>query len=108
MDDSFLVMKVIGEMDIYTSPRFLLAMSEQITCGKRRVLLDISELEYLDSTGLGAIAKSLRKLQQRGGDLRFLQPTPIFLKLLSLTHLNDSFIIYHNLQEAQTAWQRYR
>ena len=107
MNGKLLVIKVIGEMDVYTSPGFRLAMSRQIECGEHKILLDISELKYLDSTGLGAIAECLEKLQRCGGDLRFLYPTPIFLKLLKLSGLSDSCIIYHNLQEARTGWMRY-
>ncbi len=101
-------MKIIGEMDVYTSPSLKSAISQQITHEKNRILLDLSELEYLDSTGLGTISGCLIKLKRCGGDLRFLRPTSICLKLLKITDLIDSFIVYQSLQEARKGWQGYK
>ena len=103
-DKNFLVMKIIGEMDVYTSPKLRSEISRQIKSGNHRILLDLSELEYLDSTGLGVLAESLSELQKCGGDLRLLSPASAFLRLLNLTNLSNSFIIYQSFRDAQNSW----
>lgn len=105
IDDNFLLMEVVGEMDIYTSPSLRSEIFQRIRSGNHKILLDLSELEYLDSTGLGALTECLRRLQDCGGDLRLLSPTSAFLRLLNLTELSDSFIVYQNIQEAQGEWK---
>lgn len=102
--EDFIVMKVIGEMDIYTSPNLLSEISKQIESGNNDILLDLSELEYLDSTGLGSLTKCISELQKRGGDLRFLSPTYIFMRLSNLADLSNSFTIYQNIQDARDGW----
>jgi len=63
--------RMVGDCDLYSAPRFKTAMLRKIEDGVRRLLLDMSGVRYLDSTGVGAIICILQAARKSGGELRF-------------------------------------
>ncbi len=61
----------------------------------RKVILDISQLRFVDSSGLGAILSCLRKLVSGGGDLKLLcdkcKPVRMFFELVRMNRVIDLF-----------------
>jgi anti-sigma B factor antagonist len=53
-------------LDAYAAPAFRDRMAEFIQGGRRRIVLDLSAVSFLDSTGLGAIVSSLKRLEGNG------------------------------------------
>ena len=60
-----------GDCDLYNAPRFKTAMLEWIGDGDRRILIDMSGLRYIDSSGVGAIICILQAVKRVGGEVRF-------------------------------------
>jgi anti-sigma B factor antagonist len=60
-----------GDCDLYSAPAFAKAMLSRIAEGSRRIRFDLSGVEYLDSTGVGAIIRILQEAKKRGCELRF-------------------------------------
>jgi anti-sigma B factor antagonist len=88
MDDRT-VLTVRGELDLYTAPalrdRVLAAAAE----GQRRLVIDLSGVPFMDSSGLGVIVACLKRLRESGGDLALVTaPGSPPSKLLSLTGLD--------------------
>lgn len=88
MDDRT-VLTVRGELDLYTAPalrdRVLAAAAE----GHRRLVIDLSGVPFMDSSGLGVIVACLKRLRESGGDLALVTaPGSPPSKLLSLTGLD--------------------
>lgn len=63
------LIRVEGDLDLYEAPAFAKAILGGIEKGWSRLCLDLSALEYLDSTGVGSIIRILQALGRRGGSL---------------------------------------
>ncbi len=60
-----------GNCDLYSAPKFKASILERIEAGASRILIDMSEIDYLDSTGVGAIISILQAARRAGGEVRF-------------------------------------
>jgi len=83
------VLTVRGELDLYTAPALrdrVLAVAAE---GQRRLVIDLSGVPFMDSSGLGVIVACLKRLRESGGDLALVTaPGSPPSKLLSLTGLD--------------------
>jgi anti-sigma B factor antagonist len=62
---------VTGDCDLYSAPAFAAAMLARIREGATALRLDFSGVDYLDSTGVGAIIRMLQEAKKRGCALSF-------------------------------------
>ena len=65
------------------------AMQERIAAGGARLVLDLSRVEFADSSGLSAILASVNLARRRGGEVALLSPMPRVRALIELTRLDD-------------------
>jgi len=65
------------------------AMQERIASGGARLVLDLSRVEFTDSSGLSAILACVNNARRRGGDVVLLSPMPRVRALIELTRLDD-------------------
>jgi len=86
------VVAVAGECDLYEASRLEAALAA-VCIDDGRVLLDLSELRFLDSTALGALVKAKRRLEQSGCELVLLAPSREVMRTLSLTGVDSVFAI---------------
>jgi anti-anti-sigma factor len=68
---NLLEVRVRGDLDLYHASGFAAEILERIARGSSRLRLDLSELVYLDSTGVGALIRILRAAKRAGGDVAF-------------------------------------
>jgi anti-sigma B factor antagonist len=64
------------------------------------VLLDVSGIDYIDSTGIGDLVGYMQKLSEAGRRMGLLQPHKRLLSLLELTGLDEYFLIFADREEA--------
>jgi anti-sigma B factor antagonist len=60
-----------GDCDLYSAPAFAKAMLSRLAEGCGNLRFDFSGVDYLDSTGVGAIIRILQEAKRRGRELRF-------------------------------------
>jgi len=89
------VLTLIGELDLTAAPllrEIVMALAEAPS-GAPRVVVDLTELQFLDSTGLGMMVESMARLREAGGDLqlRSLHGSP--KRAVELTGLDKVFDI---------------
>ena len=90
------VLKVQGELDLYTSPT-LLDHVRGVGDGSS-VALDVSEVSFVDSSGLGAMVASLKHTKERGGRLALVTPEASSVdRLLDLTGLDRVMVLSRTL-----------
>ena len=65
-----------------------------------KIIVDLSICEYVDSTFLGALVIALKKLSDRGGEIKYVIPKPEALYLLKLTGLYGVFNLYRTSEDA--------
>lgn len=86
-------LRLIGEMDAGTIDVFRTAIVEVSESGTERVVLDLGELDFIDSTGLGGLVGALRRFRDLDGDVTLANVRPRVAKLLELTGLDKAFTI---------------
>jgi anti-sigma B factor antagonist len=78
--DGFDCYSITGELDIYNAPKAKKLIESEIANGLTTIILDMSKVEYIDSTGIGVIIGIMKKLKNISGRLILLDlPEPIFL-----------------------------
>ena len=85
---------LVGE----SSQHFHKTVRETIAQGARKLVLQLSAVNYIDSSGVGEIVGALSAAKQAGGDLRLADLTPKVRDLMQMTNLNRLFDL--NLNEA--------
>jgi anti-sigma B factor antagonist len=60
-----------GDCDLYAAPSFSKAMRDRIAGGAKRLRFDLSGVDYLDSTGVGALIRILQEARRSGTELKF-------------------------------------
>ena len=98
--DGTAVVAVAGEIDVYTSPLLQERLVEVLKDGSSSIVLDLSAVTFLDSTGLGVLITGLKRCRSAEGDLVLVTAQPNVLKVLEITGLNDVFQIHDSVDDA--------
>jgi anti-sigma B factor antagonist len=77
-----------GEIDGYSAPKLRHCLRELTDAGQRRIVLDFTGIESIDSAGLGVLIGASRCLSQRRGELVVTSPRRQAAKLLEMTRLD--------------------
>ena len=75
-------------------------VNEKIRQGYKKIVIDLSPVEFLDSTFLGVIVNVLKKVAKLGGDLKLVGFIPVVRSMFELTRLFRVFESYSELQDA--------
>jgi anti-sigma B factor antagonist len=86
-------LRLVGELDASTAPELRTRLAELYDGGRRCVVLDLSQLDFLDSTGLGVLVGALKRFRHDGGELALRDPRPTVRKVLALTTLDKLFLV---------------
>ena len=81
------VVAVRGEVDVYTSPQLRERLDAAIDAGSRRVILDLSQTDFIDSTGIGVIVGALKRLRGENGELIVRSPNRAAARAFEVTGL---------------------
>ena len=73
--------------------------------GHKKILLNLSEMDYIDSNGLGELVQSLKTARKHEASLRLLKPQDRVAKTLRLTNLLPMFSVYDSEKEALDAFE---
>jgi anti-sigma B factor antagonist len=76
------------------------AVEALINDSKKKAVFDLSELGYVDSTGIGIIVMCSGKMRAAGGELRLASLQPRILELMKMTHLDQVFHFYPTVPDA--------
>jgi anti-sigma B factor antagonist len=104
----------IGDVTVITVPGPRLDASQSTTfkrdvspllAGSSKVIFDMNGLEFMDSTGLGAIVSCLKVMNASGGDLKLCHMSKQIRALFELVRMHRVFDIYNTREEAVGAFQ---
>jgi len=98
--DSIAVIRLTGEVDVYTSPRVRSAMLEQLDGGCKYLVIDLASVDYLDSSGLGILVAGLKRARENGGEVYLVSPKPRIQHVLEVTGLHKVFTVKESVDEA--------
>jgi anti-sigma B factor antagonist len=94
------VVRVAGEVDVYTAPQLREHLDHQIESGKHELVVDLSGVSFMDSTGLGVLVGRLKQVRLNDGSMRLVCPHDRVLKVFVITGLDKVFAIYPTVDEA--------
>lgn len=87
-------------MDQQQADRLMASLDAEIGAGNHRVVLDMSQLQYMNSTGLNILINVLTRTRNAGGDAILAGPTPGVRQLFTVTKLDSVFIITDDVAQA--------
>lgn len=99
------VVAVSGEVDVYSAPALKDSLTELLQSGVSTVIVDLSDVAFLDSTGLGALVEARSATTEAGGALPLVCSQERILKLFAITGLDGVFAIHATVDDAVTALQ---
>ena len=96
------VVHAAGEIDAETVHGFDEVVTEAASLSSH-VVIDLAQVTFVDSSGLGALIVSRNTARDRSGSMSLVSPPPMVRRLLGSTQLTDAFPIYDTLAEATHA-----
>jgi anti-sigma B factor antagonist len=97
------VLEVGGEVDVYTAPKLREKLVELVGEGHYQIVVDMTKVEFLDSTGLGVLVGGLKRVRSHDGSLALVCSQERILKIFRITGLTKVFPIHDSLEEALQA-----
>lgn len=93
-----------GDLDLYASVAFCKAVLEKLEGGAIRMVLDLGEVRYLDSSGVGALIRLLQKARSLGGEIRVSRLTGTPKKVLEMSNIIALLKVSPDTDTALKAW----
>ncbi len=94
------VVQLQGRLDLVSAGAVKQKFADLVAVGQRRLVVDLAEVSFIDSTGLTSLISGLKATRQGGGDLRIARPTQQARTILGLTTLDRVLHIYQSVEEA--------
>jgi anti-sigma B factor antagonist len=94
------VVTVVGEVDVYTAPTLDEALSATLAEGNTCVVVDMTGVDFLDSTGLSVLVKALKRIREADGSLDVVVSVDRVAKVFRLTGLDKVIPLHAALADA--------
>jgi len=88
VDDGRAVLRLAGRLDLLTANRLRTIVEAEVAAGRPTIVVDLGEVVFIDSSGLGALVAGLKTTRQASGDLRIAAPGAQVREVLELTQLH--------------------
>lgn len=99
--DEYSVISVRGEVDLHTAPKVEYAIERAATTnGATAVIVDMSGIAFMDSTGLSTFMRAKDNLDEREVVLRLAAPSKAVERIFSVTGFHDYFQIFQSREAA--------
>ena len=100
---AYTLVTLAGECDLHTGRQLRDVLTSEVSRGARRMILDLSGLSFMDSTGMQVLLSVHTVLTVRNGTLSAVAPQPVVARILELTGADQYIPVYGSLEDAQTA-----
>ncbi|WP_114751392.1 STAS domain-containing protein [Pleomorphovibrio marinus] len=95
------VIKLTGDLiGDESGPKLVELVSDALNNGVKTTIIDLSEVRYISSSGIGVLITMLTKMRNAGGEVVLTSPSEHVKKLLIITKLNNIFTVFDNLPAA--------
>jgi anti-sigma B factor antagonist len=100
LDEERHVVAVAGEIDLFTAPELKAALAAALEAGRTRIVVDLTDTSFLDSTALGVLIGAVKRLRSRDGVLTIVNTDRNIAKTFEITGLDQIFTIRPTRGEA--------
>ena len=97
------IISVNGEIDVYTSAKLDKTLKDVIEKGGKTIILNLENVHYIDSMGLGIIAHSADSISTKGGRLNVVCTKPQIQKIFQVSGLSEKNITLFDQESAALA-----
>ncbi|HEV2640134.1 MAG TPA: STAS domain-containing protein [Actinocrinis sp.] len=97
------VLEVAGELDVYTAPRLREQLADQARAGRHHLIVDMTEVAFMDSSGLGVLVGGLKRARTAGGSVTLTGANAHIHDVLRITGLLRVFPVCATTAEALSA-----
>ncbi|HVW16900.1 MAG TPA: STAS domain-containing protein [Solirubrobacteraceae bacterium] len=94
------VVALAGELHLSTAPELRARLSRVISLRPPALIVDLSGVEFIDSTGLSVLLGALRRVERSGGRLALVAGSATVMRLFHITRLDETFAICATREEA--------
>ncbi|WP_028306488.1 STAS domain-containing protein [Desulfitibacter alkalitolerans] len=94
------IVTVSGKIDAYQSIKLKDALNDIIDRGSKKIIVNLHDVNFLDSTTLGILISALKKIKNKGGEICITRLQPNVEEIFELTRLNKIFTIFSSNEEA--------
>ena len=94
------LVKLAGRLDLLSAIDVRQKLADVVAAGHQRLVVDLADVEFIDSTGLGSLVSGLKATRMAGGDLRLARPVEQARTILKLTTLDRVLKPYATTEEA--------
>jgi anti-sigma B factor antagonist len=102
--ENAVALRLDGRLNMVAAPQLKAAIDETVDAGKARVVVDLTHVTFMDSSGLGALIGGLKRARQASGDLRIARVSDQVSTVLKLTNLDRVLRPYDSVEAAVDAW----
>jgi anti-anti-sigma factor len=92
-----------GELHLSTAPRLNAHLRSVLRHGADRLVVDLTDVHFIDSTGLGVLLSILREVQRRGGRMTVAASNPTVLRLFAITGTDTTLQVVPDRRAALSA-----
>jgi anti-sigma B factor antagonist len=99
-ENGWAVLEVQGEVDLYTSSQLRDAILRLAEEAENRIVVDLNNVSFMDSSGLGVLVAGLKRARERGGELALVFGEGSVQKVIGITGLDKIFATHRSVGEA--------
>lgn len=101
--DGVFVIAFGGDIDVASAVTVRDALDRVIAAGHHRIVMNLDEVTFLDSTGLGVMVGRLKAVRDVGGDMHLVCTTARIMRVMAITSLDEVFTIHASTEDAVAA-----
>ncbi|HEU4326464.1 MAG TPA: STAS domain-containing protein [Roseiflexaceae bacterium] len=98
------LVRLAGRLDLVVASKVKQSLTIAAHAGQHRLVIDLGEVSFMDSSGLGTLIGGLKAARLAGGDLRIARPREQARGIFRLTSLDRVLTLYPTIEEA-CAWE---
>ncbi|MCB1143181.1 MAG: STAS domain-containing protein [Leptospiraceae bacterium] len=99
LPDDGAIVDIKGDLNLYSTPHLKNILGKLVEVGKNKIFINTAELNYIDSSGLGAFLNIQSKLMKTNGFIRICAPTRQVTSILELTKLKTMLRVSRTLED---------
>lgn len=98
--DGIVTLKLNGEVDVYTAPKLKSRLIDLVDQGKFKIIVDLEDVDFMDSSGLGVLVGGLKRVRSHDGAIALVCTQENILKIFRITGLVKVFPIFDHQDQA--------
>jgi len=98
--DGVMLLKLDGEVDVYTAPKLKSRLVDLVDQGKFKIVVDLEQVDFMDSSGLGVLVGGLKRVRSHEGAIALICTQENILKIFRITGLVKVFPIFDDQDQA--------